>query len=137
MPLYEFKCESGHVYDRYLKLKNYNDIQKCECGSESKRQLTPTMIHVIDIRYESPIDGSPITTAKKRNEDLAESGCVPYEIGMRQDADRKAKSEESELEKSFDETVDKEIYKMSARKREKLESELEAGANCVYERIGG
>lgn len=135
-PLYEFACESDHVFDRYLKLADYNTPQECGCGAKAKRRLTPTMISVLDVRYESPITGEPITTKKKRLEDMAESGCIPYEEGMRQDADRKVKEDESKLEKKFDATIDKAIFEMPARKREKLESELASGANCSYERRG-
>lgn len=32
--------------------------------------------------YQSPIDGSPITSRHARREDLKKNGCVPYEESM-------------------------------------------------------
>lgn len=137
MPVYEFKCPDGHKFDKYLRLEDYKAHQTCECGKPAQKIFSPPMIINSFESYESPIDGSPITTMAKRREDLARSECIPYEVGMRQDADARVKEGERKLEKQVDQTVDKLLYEMPTIKREKLESELRSGAEINYERKSG
>ena len=81
-----------------------------------------------DICYDSPIDGRPITNKYARIEDLARNNCREYDPGQRQDYDRKVKEADERLERSFEQSIDREIALMPARKREKLQAELEGGA---------
>lgn len=134
MPTYLLKCENGHTFDRYLKLANYNDPQTCECGAQAKRQITKTMIAPMFEDYQSPIDGSPITSKKKRLNDLARSGCVPYEPSVREENNSRIKKQEQALEKAMDQTIEAQIEAMPSRKREKLEQELTSGADLTYHR---
>ena len=95
---------------------------------EGKRFIeTPMYFISQDICYDSPIDGRPITNKFARQEDLARSGCREYDPGMRQDADRNVRSSEERLESLFEKTIDEEISKMPARKKEKLQAELQGG----------
>lgn len=134
MPVYEYKCTKGHNFDRYLRLDDYEQPQTCDCGEASVRVISRPMIQPMFQDYESPIDGTPITSKRKRLNDLARSDCVEYEVGMRQDADERAHRENLELERSFDRTVEAEIEKMPARKKEQLESELRSGADIDFSR---
>ncbi len=134
MPLYSFLCNKGHKFELVLKVAEYNLPQTCECGEKAKRQVTTAMITPAFEDYESPIDGSPITSKKKRIEDMARNDCVPYESSLRQESTRNMKVEEAALEKAVDETVEREISKMPSDKRLSLEKELAAGANLEYHR---
>lgn len=136
MPVYVYDCEKGHRFERYLKMDDYKQPQTCECGSPGKRVFTPAMIINSFESYESPMDGSVISTPQKRRDDLARHGCIPYEPGMRQDADQRVKDDEVRLEKQVDETVDRLIHDMPSRKREKLEAELGSGVDINYTRLG-
>jgi len=137
MPCYEYECPNGHKFDKYLRMADYKQPQPCECGELGNKLFSPATIVNSFESYESPIDGSVISTPAKRREDLARSGSVPYEPGMRQDADTRAKESEVKLEREMDNTVDRLLSEMPSRKREKLESELSSGANISYERQGG
>lgn len=135
MPTYEYVCPSGHKFEKILKLSSYKEPQQCECGEEGERVISPPMVFVSqDIRYTSPIDGRVITTRQQRQEDLAKSNCIPYDPGMKQDADRRRVESEMKLEKSLDATVEKQIHTMPARKREKLAAELQGGVTAEYTR---
>lgn len=135
MPLYQFRCLAGHVFDRFLRLDHYNDPQLCEhCQQPATRQITPTMIAPSFEDYQSPIDGKPITSKKKRIEDLARSGCVPYEPTLRQEIDHNLKNQETALEKAMDRTVESQYEAMTTRQREQLGKELQAGADITYHR---
>jgi putative FmdB family regulatory protein len=45
MPIYEYKCENGHVFDAIQKFAD-EPLAECEvCGAPAKRVLTPPAIH--------------------------------------------------------------------------------------------
>lgn len=137
IPTYVLKCHNGHVFERYLRFENYDTPQECPgCGELSERQICAPMVFVSqDINYGSPIDGRAITSKQARLEDLARSGCIPYEEGMRQDYDRRVKESDEQLDKSVDATVEKAVSEMPSRKREKLTAELQGGLTAESVRI--
>ena len=138
MPVYVFRCEEGHKFDKYLKLADYDKPQTCRCGASAKRQIVPTMLNC-DMqpwdRYVSPATGKVITSYKERKEDMARSGCVDYDPGVKNDYQSRIKRGEAELDKKVDETVEKEFEKMSSSKKEKLANELLSGAEVEYKRL--
>lgn len=137
MPMYDLKCEAGHLFERYLKFDQLDDVQKCDCGAVGARVILRAPMGFVqpDICYDSPIDGRPITSKHSREDDLKRHGCIEYDPGMRQDADRRRQDMENALDKSVDATVEREFSTMPARKREKLESELKAGAAAETVRL--
>jgi putative FmdB family regulatory protein len=45
MPIYEYKCENGHVFDAIQKMTD-EPLTECEvCGAPASRVLTPPAIH--------------------------------------------------------------------------------------------
>ena len=45
MPIYEYKCENGHVFDAIQKMTD-EPLTRCEeCGAAAARVLTPPAIH--------------------------------------------------------------------------------------------
>lgn len=45
MPIYEYRCENGHVFDAIQKMTD-EPLTKCEeCGAHAARVLTPPAIH--------------------------------------------------------------------------------------------
>jgi putative FmdB family regulatory protein len=45
MPIYEYKCENGHVFDVIQKMSD-EPLSKCqECGAPAKRVLHPVAVH--------------------------------------------------------------------------------------------
>jgi hypothetical protein len=75
--------------------------------------------------YESPVTGKWIEGKVARKNDLAASGCVEYEDGMREEQERRFAKEDAQLDKKVDEIVEKTIYEMPTEKREQLATELE------------
>lgn len=131
MPIYEYECDCGTEFTRYLPAAQYLDPQICECGARAQKVIRSVPMAFIqpDCHYESPIDGRPITSWAQRKEDLARSGCVEYDPQQRVAYDRRVKEEADHLEKAMDETIDREIATMPTRKREILENEMQAGVN--------
>lgn len=136
MPLYEYRCSNGHEFERSLPVAEYKAPQTCECGARGERVIsTPTIGYVQrECRYDSPIDGRPITSWRQRQDDLARHGCREYDPGMKQDYHRRIEREQTALEKKFDATVEAEIERMPSRKRERLQSELDSGAAATPSR---
>lgn len=129
MPLHDWKCNNGHVFERFVSRDELDSKHLCECGEVAERIFlsAPYSWATEDICYDSPIDGRPITSKQKRLEDLARSDCVPYDPDIKQDYQRRIDDGNARLEKSVDETVEKEIHTMPSRKREKLVAELQSG----------
>ena len=129
MPIYEYECEKGHSFDRLLKLDDYKQPQTCDCGAKSRKIITPTMLNC-DIApwdsYISPASGKLITSYKERERDMKATNCVDYDPGMKDVQKNKIASDEKAIEDKVDRTVEMEIDKMSANKREKLGNEMVA-----------
>ena len=125
-PLYEFRCPNDHNFERVLKIADYDTLQYCECGQKAKRQVTKAMIAPSFEAYESPIDGSAITSQKKRREEMARNDCVDYEPSMKDESTRIMKAGEAALDKEVDKTVDKFWDGLSSEKREDFAREISA-----------
>jgi putative FmdB family regulatory protein len=136
MPTYEYNCRKGHHFERVLRFADYQTPQQCDCGAEGRRVISlPRLITASpDVRYDSPIDGRPITSMAQRRDDLARSGCREYDPEMKKDADRFRERSQAQLDAHIDETVEREIDKMPTRKRERLDNELKSGADIAVER---
>ncbi|QDP53764.1 MAG: hypothetical protein GOVbin7759_51 [Prokaryotic dsDNA virus sp.] len=45
MPLYDFRCDNEHRFERFVSLSNYGNPQSCECGAPASRvPCAPTVI---------------------------------------------------------------------------------------------
>jgi putative FmdB family regulatory protein len=45
MPIYEYKCENGHVFDTIQKMSD-DPLTECqECGAPAERVLHPVAVH--------------------------------------------------------------------------------------------
>lgn len=126
-----------------LRMKDHATRWPCsKCGQDAPQVIKQAPMTIIPQHmrfdfdgYESPTSGRHITTKKQRIEDMAQSGCIEYEPGMRQDADRRVIEHDAMLDKLVDETVDREIAAMPARKRENLEAELSRGVAAEIQRL--
>ena len=133
---YEYRCRNGHEFERILPVADYKTPQRCHCGAEGRRILSlPRLLVKPDVRYDSPVTGAPITSERARREDLARHNCIEYDPGMKQDAQRRVVEDERKLDKAVDATVEAEISRMPARKRERLEAELRGGSDVSVERL--
>lgn len=138
MPVYQYKCDCGNQFDRFMKASDWRSKFPCSCGSIADQIILTAPMSIIspDVCYDSPIDGRPITSMNARREDLARSGCVPYDPDIKQHNEERKKREDAALESAIDETVEREIETMPQKKREKLEAELEHGVDIDFIRQG-
>lgn len=97
-----------------------------QCDLAAVRIFTaPVMVKAQpDIAYNSPIDDRPITTHAARKDDLARHGCIEYDPEMKKDAARRTQDRQEALDRSVEQTVTREIAKLSPAKRRQLKKEV-------------
>lgn len=134
MPLHDYQCHLGHVTERMLPAGV--DTTRCDtCGLEANKVfLTPPLVRGDLPGYVSPVSGEWIEGRRAREEDLRRTGCRPYDEGEKEAAERHRAREEREFDKRLDETIDSTIQGWDARKRERLQSEMDAGVDAVVAR---
>lgn len=136
MPTYVYQCRCGRRDERVLPVSRHAEPQACECGRIMDKVIVPAMVFVQpNICYDSPIDGRPITSMKARMDDLARADCVPYDPEIKKDYARRLKDGEQSLERAVDDTIEREIQHMPARKRERLVAELQHGMDVEPTRL--
>lgn len=129
MPIYTYRCENDHRAETFHSVKLIGAYRRLcdECG----KTMTETVIHAPllvtaqpECRYDSPIDGKHVTSWAQRREDLARSGCRPYDPEMKTDYLNRVKREDAELDRSIEAHVEEVVEKMPTAKRGQLASEL-------------
>jgi hypothetical protein len=96
MPLYEYRCGEGHVFERVLPIRSYLEPQFCECGEVGQKIILHAPRVFGDYEgYESPATGKWIEGRAARERDFRESGCRPYETGEAQESFKR-------IEENFD-----------------------------------
>lgn len=135
--LYEYRCRNGHEFEKNLPVADYKTPQQCDiCHCEGRRIISLPILKIAqDVCYDSPVTGEPITTMKKRREDLARAGCQPYDPDMKQDTDRYVREKADRLERAVDATVEEAIETMPSHKKERLANELLNGADASPTRV--
>jgi len=133
VPLYVYRCPNDHNFERVLKVADYDSLQYCDCGQKAKRQVTSAMLAPMFEDYQSPIDGSPISSKRKRKEEMARNDCVEYDPCLKDESTQKMKAGEAALEKEIDNTVDKYWDGLSLQQREGFAQEV-VGTDLNYSR---
>lgn len=129
MPLYDYKCAAcGARREMILKLAELDSMVEClRCSGFMNRQLSAPHV-VVDLPgYQSPIDDRWVEGRAARREDLARSGCRPYEAGEREAYLRNRKRADEILDVSVEETVGRAITEMPQEKREAIACALDHG----------
>lgn len=128
MPLYEYKCLNGHKFSRVLPLKDYKEVQYCECGIVAEKVLSLPQVFVrAEVHYRCPITDIPITSAKAHEENLKKHGCRVYESGETEAFKRRRQKEDEALEERISETAVQIVEQLPSETREQLGRELESG----------
>lgn len=135
MPTYTFRCsDCGAVFDKILRLAQYNDPQTCSCGKPAKRVIVAPAIRTDISGYRCPVTDKWIEGRRAHAENLKRTGCRLYEPGETDHFKRQKASEEAKFEKELDQTADRLIAELPAVKREKLIGEVEGGISATVVR---
>jgi hypothetical protein len=101
MPVYESLCiKCNKRYEYIQRVADSHVTPEC-CGEHTdKRIFTPSLAVRVDFpAYESPASGKMITTRKERAEDMAATGCRPWE-------GQESEQKESNRQKAYAEEKD-------------------------------
>lgn len=113
MPIYEYRCPAGHVFDAYATVERRHEAQSCSCGQAAEKViLHPPRVFGDYEGYESPASGKWIEGRRAREEDLKATGCSPYEPGEREAILRRRADKEKEFDNLVDESVDRTLAQM-------------------------
>lgn len=127
MPIYRYKCAEGHAFERFLSVRDHEEALPCEeCPLAAIQVIGAPMLvtAAVDVCYDSPIDGRPITSHQQRREDMKRSDSVPYDPEMKRDALRRKQESQDQFESAVEQTVHEEIAKMPRAKKQQLIREV-------------
>lgn len=81
-----------------------------------------------DVCYDSPIDGTPITSHAARLEDLKRHDCIEYDPEMKKDYERHRQESQQAFEQTIEQSVAHDIARMpSAKKRQLIREVVQEG----------
>jgi hypothetical protein len=125
MPLYDIRCSrSNQVFERHIKLANFEEPIFCACGATAHRCISTPMFSVDNTGYDCPVTGKWIGSKREHEENLRQTNCRVLETGEREANAKKREAEEAAFEKSVENTVERTIEAMPSEKREKLYNEM-------------
>lgn len=89
MPIYEYRCEAGHVTDAYRTVANRHDCPACDrCASATEKIISRPAMTMPDIAgYTSVLDGSRVESRSAHREHMARHGVI--EVGNERLPERK------------------------------------------------
>jgi len=125
VPTYVCECQSCRTtQDYYRTVSERHDTPKCECGGETKLVLMPTFVQDDIPEYISTTTGRRIGSRKTRRDDLARSGCRPWEglAAEKQEAQRRTKYDEQRRDAKLEHTA-RTLYhqKLTPQQRREIE----------------
>ncbi len=134
MPLYDFKCSEGHIFERFVKLEDFDLLQHCSCHAPSVRVISTPMFTVDHTGYSCPVTDRWIGSKHEHRENLKLTGCRVLEAGETEASQRARAKAEAELDSRVDQTVEREWDSMPSAKREKIANELTSGVDLAVVR---
>lgn len=131
MPVYEYACPQGNVADWFNAVDNrHTQAPVCNCCNVQMTLLISAVSGVVKFpaaggqEYVSTTTGRHITTERARRDDLARSGCRPYE-GFEQEnkeAARWREHKEKQSDGRLHESVARAYHQLSPKERRILET---------------
>src|SRR3954467_13377927 len=90
MPIYEYRCENGHLFEVMQKMTDEPVTQCHECGAPVQRVFHPVAVHFKGSGFYNTDYGT-----SKRKRELAQSGSDGAEKHDAKQADKKSTSSSS------------------------------------------
>jgi putative FmdB family regulatory protein len=109
MPIYESECRKCGAQGTYFqKVADRQKTPRCtECGGRTKQIISAVRGFADLPEYISPASGKLIRGRAQRRDDLARTGCRPYE-GVESET-RNAKQIRAQRDKQLDAKIDHEL----------------------------
>ena len=130
MPLYDAECVACDVVVEFLASHDRClDTPVCpKCGTTTTRVFLSAPMAIVKFpaagghEYVSPASGRVITTERARKEDLARTGCRPYEgfASEAAEARKRVAEDEKKNDAKLHENVSRAYHQLSPEKRRHL-----------------
>jgi hypothetical protein len=127
MPLYDIKCELGHVTEVFIPLDKFDSPIFCDCHAPATRVISAPMFTVDSTGYACPVTGDWIGSKHQHQENLARHNCRVLETGENEAAATRRAKDDELLDKAIDQTVEREFEALPSDKKEQLHNELVNG----------
>lgn len=116
MPLYEYRCLGGHVFNQVCKVDDRLGPFNCPlCGQKGEKVILHAPRVFGDYEgYASPASGRWIEGRRQREEDLRRTGCRPYEAGEREHAQKVAAAKDRALDREIDAVVEQTLSEITS-----------------------
>ena len=125
MPLYDIKCSaSSQVFERMIKLHDFEAPIICTCGSPAIRVISRPMFTIDNVDYTCPVTDKWIGSKNAHRDNLRKQGCRVLEPGEKEASTRNRANEELSFERSIEDTVEREIESYPSDKKERLYNEM-------------
>ena len=124
MPLYDFKCQEGHKFERHVKLADFELQQKCACGAVSQRLISAPLFSVDKTDYTCPITDKWIGSKRAHEDNLRQHNSRVLEPGENELNLQSCKRAEAEFDKTIEDSVEKTLSSWDSSKMESLSNEL-------------
>jgi len=135
MPLYDFKCEAGHKFEKMVPLSDFYLPVHCSCQAPASRIISTPMFSVDHTDYSCPVTGSSIRSRYQHEENLKRHDCRVLEPGEREGAERARASSNDALDEKIASSAEKIVEEMPSEKKERLYNEItRGGADVSYQR---
>lgn len=134
MPLYDFRCDKGHKFERFVKLTDFEEAQFCACSSSASRVISAPMFSVDQTDYRCPITDKHIGSIHAHRDNLDRHGCRVLETGETEGTKKSRLAREAAMDKAVDETVERHWDSLPSDSRERIGAELTNGVDLAVER---
>lgn len=134
MPMYEYRCPSGHKFVLFRRVAEMRREELCECGLQAHKILSAPMVKGDYPGYNCPVTGAWIEGRRAHEENLARHGCRVYEAGETEEFKRRRAAEDTALEAKVEATAEEFVEKLDSRKREQLGREISSGLDVTVVR---
>lgn len=134
MPTYAYKCGCGRVRDVVKPLARLNCAETCICGEVMGRQISAVRVVGDYAGYDCPVTGKRIEGRRAHHENLKRQGCRVLEPGEKEQNESRRQQEERSFEASVDHTVESFVHNLPTEKRDRLITEIAAGADTSLTR---
>ena len=124
MPLYDLRCEQGHRFERMIPLAEFEAPQLCGCNSPAQRLISAPMFTVDQTGYTCPVSGDWISSKHQHRENLSKHNCRVLETGETEAAAAYRAKQDAILDKTIEDSVERQIETFSSDKKEQLHNEL-------------
>lgn len=119
MPLYAIICSHCSTQDSIWRpVDKRDELPSCTiCGTIVSRVISAPAVQAGFQEYISPGTGKIVTDRRKQADDLARSGCILNEPGLRKDVARYKIEQEDKDFKSVEAGVDKVVSQLVSQGR--------------------